>query len=179
MSMSFRRAGGLTALCAAALISLAAPADATTIQRVISPGGIEVWLVRDATVPLIAIDFAFRGGSVQDPQDKPGVAHMTLELLDEGAGDLDSTAYHERLERKAIELQLQAGRDYLRGTLRTLKENQDEAFHLLGLALTAPRFDAPAVERVRAQIISQLERQSTNGRSTARWKRSRASPPTT
>ncbi len=162
MSMPFRRAGGLTALCAAALISLAAPADATTIQRVISPGGIEVWLVRDATVPLIAIDFAFRGGSAQDPQDKPGVAHMTLELLDEGAGDLDSTAYHERLERKAIELQLQAGRDYVRGTLRTLKENQDEAFHLLGLALTAPRFDAPAVERVRAQITSQLERQSTN-----------------
>ena len=75
---------------------------------------------------------------------------MTVATLDEGAGDLDTTAFQDRLERKAIELQLRATRDYVRGTLRTLTENQEEAFDLLGLALTKPRFDSPAVERVRA-----------------------------
>jgi zinc protease len=121
-----------------------------------------VWLVRDPTVPLIAIDFGFRGGSTQDPQDKGGTASMMASLLDEGAGDVDGKTFHERLENKAIELNINAGRDTIRGTLRTLKENQDEAFDLLRLALNAPRFEPAAVERIRSQMISRLQRQSTN-----------------
>jgi zinc protease len=152
----------LAALAAALLALAAAPASATTIQRVVSPGGIELWLVQDATVPLIALDFAFRGGTSQDPAGKPGVANMTMSMVDEGAGELDSNAFHERLEKSAIELRFQANRDYVRGTMRTLKANQDEAFELLRLALNAPRFEAPALERVRAQVVSQLQRQASS-----------------
>jgi zinc protease len=156
---------------AAALLFNPFAARATNIERVVTPAGIEVWLVRDSTVPLIAIDFAFRGGGTQDPQGKSGTANMTVDLLDEGAGDIDAKSFHERLEGKAIEFNFNAGRDSVRGTLRTLKENQDEAFELLRLALTAPRFDAPAVERIRAQIVSQLQRRSTNPNdiSSLRW----------
>ena len=66
------------------------------------------------------------------------------------------------MENKAIELGFQTGRDFVRGTLRTLKDNKDEAFDLLRLALTAPRFEANAIERVRSQIISQLQRATTS-----------------
>lgn len=149
-------------LTALLLTALSVPAGAAKIERVVSPGGIEFWLVRDSTVPLVAIEFAFRGGSVQDPDDKGGLAEMTVSTLDEGAGDLDGTAFHARMERKAIELQIRAGREQVRGTLRTLKENQDEAFELLRLALNEPRFDPAAVERMRAQTVVSLQRQSTN-----------------
>jgi zinc protease len=87
---------------------------------------------------------------------------MMVSLLDEGAGDIDGKAFHERLENKAIEMNFNAGRDTIRGTLRTLKENQDEAFELLRLALTAPRFETAAVERIRSQLVARLQRQSTN-----------------
>ena len=80
------------------------PAFATTIERVVSPGGIEAWLVHEPAVPLIAIDFAFAGGAAQDPPGKVGTANLVASLLDEGAGDLDSKTFHARLERKAIEL---------------------------------------------------------------------------
>ena len=137
------------------------PAQAAAkIQRVVSPGGIEAWLVQDATVPLVAMQFAFRGGSAQDPADKPGVAQLMADNLDEGAGDLDSNAYHERLERRAIQMNFTVTRDQIRGSLRMLKDNRDEAFDLLRLALTAPRFDAEPLERVRAQTISILRRES-------------------
>jgi zinc protease len=135
---------------------------ATKIEQFKTPAGIEVWLVRDPAVPVIAINFGFRGGSTQDPPEKDGTANMMIGLLDEGAGDLDAKAFHERLERNAIELNFTAGRETIRGTLRTLKENQDEAFDLLRLALNSPRFEPNAVERIRAQVISQLQRQSTN-----------------
>jgi len=129
-----------------ALPLLAAPALATTIERVVSPGGIEAWLMHEPAVPMIAIDFAFVGGAAQDAPGKGGTASLVASLLDEGAGDLDAKTFHARLERKAIELGFQAERDTLRGTLRTLTENKDEAFDYLRLAVTQPRFDQSDVK---------------------------------
>src|SRR5262249_52340909 len=64
----------LTALAAGAMLALAAtaPAAAVTIERVVSPGGIEAWLVHDRTLPLIALELAIRGSADQDPADRPG-----------------------------------------------------------------------------------------------------------
>jgi len=155
----------------AALCIASAPARAMPIERVISPGGIEAWLVRQETVPLISLEFAFVGGASQDPADKGGVANMVSALLDEGAGDLDSRTFHERLEGKAIELSFRAGRDYFNGSLRMLTENRDEAVDLMRLALTAARFETKDVERIRGQILSGLQRDSTspNVISSRRW----------
>ena len=50
----------------------------------------------------------------------------------------------------------------MRGTLRTLTENRDEAFEDLRLALTAPRFDRADVEIIRSQILSMLRRATTS-----------------
>jgi zinc protease len=111
---------------------------------------------------LIAVDFAFVGGAVQDPPGKAGTANLVAALLDEGAGDIDSKTFHARLEREAIELGFAADRDTLRGTLRTLTENRDEAFEDLRLALASPRFDPVDVEINRAQIVSALRRATTS-----------------
>jgi len=135
---------------------------AAKIQHLVSPGGIEAWFVQDSTVPLIAMEYAFGGGAAQDPADKPGVANMVASLMDEGAGDLDSKTFHERLERRAIELSYNATRDTFRGSLRMLTENRDEAFELLRMSLTSPRFDSTDVERIRAQIMSGLRRETSN-----------------
>lgn len=156
-------------LAACVALSALSPAAfaASKIQRLVSPGGIEAWFVQDATVPLIAMEYAFAGGATQDPSDKPGVGAMVAGLLDEGAGELNSRAFRERLERRAIELSFNNTRDYFRGSLRLLKEHRDEAFDLLRLSLTQPRFDAPDIERIRAQMASTLRRESSNPNSIA------------
>jgi zinc protease len=146
-----------------AFVALAsAPAHATKIERVVSAGGIEAWLVHEPAVPLIAVDFAFSGGANQDPEGKSGVAYFVASLLDEGAGELDSKTFHDRLDRKAIELSYRADRDNIQGTMRTLSENRDEAFDYLRLSLTAPRFDTSDVEIARSQIMSSLRRETTS-----------------
>jgi len=153
-------------LALAATVALAAALPATPglaaakIQNLVTPGGLHVWFVQDATVPLISMEYSFDGGASQDPADKPGVGHMVANLLDEGSGEMDSATFHERLDRRAIELSYNVTRDYFRGSLRMLTENRDEAFGLLQTSLTAPRFEAKDVERIRAQLISTLRRQS-------------------
>lgn len=155
LSDSVRLVFALT-LGAAALFA-ATPSQAVDIQRVVSPGGIEAWLVEQHTIPLIAMDFAFRGGTKLDPGDKAGLANMVSGLIAEGAGDLDSQAFQQRLEELAIRMNFQADHDAFHGSLQTLTENRDEAFRLLKLALTAPRYDAEPVARVRAQILTGLK----------------------
>src|SRR5262249_52542067 len=161
LGSGFSTFGVALALGAAAFL-FAVPARATTIERVVSPGGIEAWLVNEPAVPLIAMEFAFRGGAAQDAPGKSGTATLVAALLDAGAGELDSKSFSDRLERKAIQLRFSAQRDTLRGTVRTLVENRDEAFDLLRLAVTAPRFDAKEVEISRAQVLSLLRRETTS-----------------
>src|SRR5262249_7461808 len=107
-------------------------------------------------------DFAMTGGANEDPADKAGVAHLVASTVDEGAGDLDAAAYHQRLENNAIELSFTANRDHFRGSLRTLTANRDLAFDTLRLSLTAPRFDTEAVERIRTQVLTDLRRATTS-----------------
>jgi zinc protease len=159
-AICFRRTA-FTLISCLALTGLAATPSraAAKIQHLVSPDGIEAWFVQDSTVPLIAMEYAFSGGAAQDPADKPGVANMVADLLDEGSGDLDSSKFHERLDRRAIELSFSATRDYFRGSLRMLTENRDEAFDLLRMSLTSPHFDSVDVERIRGQLLSGLRRE--------------------
>jgi zinc protease len=156
---------------AAAAIASTNAASAMTIEKIVSPGGIEAWLVREKSLPLVTLNYAFHGGASQDDADKAGTANLTADLLDEGAGELDGKTFHERLENRAIEMSFQIGRDYIYGSLRTLNDNRDEAFDLLRLALTNPRFDADAIDRIRGQTMATLQRDTTNPNDLAsrRW----------
>ena len=155
--------GPFAVLAAAlALLLLAIPASATEIQRVVSPGGIEAWLVEEHAVPVIAVDFAFKGGAAEDPEGKAGLANFLTGMLDEGAGELDSAAFQKAIEDASVSMSFSAGRDEFYGSLKTLTINRGEAFRLLKLALNEPRFDAEPVDRIRAQIVAGLKQDRTD-----------------
>ncbi len=143
---------GLTA------VVLTAPAKATEVTRVISPGGIEAWLVEAHAIPILSVSIAFRGGATLDPAGKEGRANMVSALLDEGAGDYDSRAFQSRLEDLAIHLGFSTGLDTFTASLKTLTVNTDAAFEMLRLAMTEARFDEEPVERIRRQLQVRLTR---------------------
>ncbi|GJE58447.1 M16 family metallopeptidase [Methylobacterium trifolii] len=134
----------------------------TTALPVVSAAGVEAWHVESPVVPMIALAFTFEGGAAQDPEGKAGCAQMLARLLDEGAGDLVSDAFQERLAARAIELSFHAGPDAVGGSLKMLLKHADEAVALLALALAKPRFDTDAIERVRGQMIAGLRYQQND-----------------
>jgi zinc protease len=156
------------ALAFVALLAAGA-AEAFQIERVTSPGGIEAWLIRDRTAPVLAIQAAFPGGSSQDPAGKEGLASLMAGTLDEGAGPYDSQAFKARLEDHSIELSADADRDYITVGLRVIADRRDEAVGLLALALTEPSFAPADLERVRGQTLAQIQRDAENPRSIA-WR---------
>jgi zinc protease len=140
----------------------AAPAGqaASKVEHVISPGGIEAYLIPEHSIPFLSLSLHFKGGSALDPAGKEGLAYMVSGLLDEGAGELDSQAFRTELEDRAIRLSFEANRDAFMGQLKTLTKHQERAFELLRMTLTQPRFDGEPVERIRQQIQADLRRRA-------------------
>lgn len=150
-------------------MSLAAPAFAQTpaphgvpVERVVSPGGIEAWLVSDSTVPIIVLEAYWRGGAAIEPEQLIGVTGMMTEMLTEGAGDLDANAFKERLQDLNMSLGFSSGWDGIGMELVTLSENRDAAFAMAALALSSPRFDAAPLERIKRQLLIGLRQRDTN-----------------
>lgn len=144
------------------LIILNLPANAIEIQEVVSPKGIKAWLVEDNSVPLVSMRFSFKGGTSQDPGGKEGLANLMTGLFDEGAGDLDSDSFQERIDNLGGEMSFTASPDSVSGSIRMLAENRDAVSDLLALAVNKPRFDQDAVDRIRQQIVASLEASQRN-----------------
>lgn len=82
-------------------LTAAAPAAeaAVKVERVVSPGGIEAWLVENHANPIFSLSLAFRGGStVIDQPGKEGTADLLAGMMNEGAGPHDSQAFQRQLE---------------------------------------------------------------------------------
>ncbi len=135
------------------------------IDRVTSASGIEAWLVQDHTIPIVTLRFAFAGGASLDQPGKNGTAALAASMLDEGAGEYDTIAFHRRLDELAAQISFSAGHDEFDGTIRMLRANKDESADLLRLALTEPRFTEEDIERVRAATLAALQKQARNPRS--------------
>ncbi len=131
---------------------------APRIERVVSPGGIAAWLVSDRRIPVVSMQMAFRGGAALDPAEKLGRANLATRLLDEGAGPYDSQEFQRRVEDISASLGFDDGRDTTGGWVKTLSRHRTEAFDLLRLAMTAPRFDAEPLERARSAVLGRLKR---------------------
>ena len=156
--MNPRRAIAVLLLLAAAL----APASAASVKTLNAVKGAQVWFAEDHTVPMIVLTASLPAGSAYDPSAKAGLAALAAYLLDEGAGNLDSAAFHTALANRAIQLGVSPGRDFNTVSLAVLSSDAKEAFRLLGLALSRPRFDAEAVNRVRAQMLQSLEEETSD-----------------
>ncbi|MCL2469263.1 MAG: insulinase family protein [Alphaproteobacteria bacterium] len=122
------------------------------IQRIKSPKGLEAWLIEDHKLPLIAFQFAFEGGVETDSPDKQGLSVLMASLLTQGAGSYDEKAFQDALAAASIALDVEAGRDRITGTMKTLARNKDEAFKFLALALTSPRFEQSSFVRLKRQM---------------------------
>lgn len=149
----------------ALIIALAFPVVARAgveVQEVTSPGGITAWLVEESSIPFVAMDIRFAGGSSLDAPGKRGSIYLMMGLMDEGAGDKDSRAFTEATEEVAARFNFDAFGDTVQVEAQFLTENRAESLALLRDAITRPRFDLDAVERVKQQVVSIIEGNETD-----------------
>lgn len=146
-----------------ATLLLALPAWAEIrIQEVTSPGGIRAWLVEEHGIPFTALEIRFLGGTSLDRPGKRGEVNLMTGLIEEGAGDLDSQGFAAARDALAAEFRFSSDTDGVGVSARFLTENRDQAIDLLRLALTRPRFDQDAIDRVRGQVLAGIASAAKN-----------------
>jgi zinc protease len=138
----------------------AAPLQATPrIQTWETPEGVPVLFVAAPDLPMLDVRIAFQAGSARDG-DQPGLAALTADLLDQGAGDWDANAIAERLEAVGAEMSIDAQRDMASASLRSLTRQPalNQALETLTLVISQPRFRESDFERMRANVLTSLSR---------------------
>ncbi|WP_284324593.1 M16 family metallopeptidase [Cypionkella aquatica] len=139
------------------LLTFTAPLRAeVNIQAVTSPGGIKAWLVEDHGIPFTSLEIRFKGGTSLDTPETRGAVNLMTALIEEGAGALDSQGFAAARDGLAAEFRFNSDLDGVSVSSHFLTENRDQAMALLHSALTKPRFDQVAVDRVREQVLSGL-----------------------
>lgn len=144
----------LIAVCSI-LILLTKPLYAElNIQELTSQNGTKFWLAQEKSIPFVSLEIRFRGGTSMDDNKTRGAVSFMTAMLEEGAGELDAQAFSKARDSIAASFNFDVSRDNLSVSARFLSDTREEAIQLLKQALTTPRFDKEAMERVRKQIIS-------------------------
>ena len=145
-----------------ALASTESPSRAATVQKVVSKGGIEAWLVEDYAVPLSPSNSPSRAARRRIRSASPAPPRFSPASSTKGPAPMIAEAFHRALDEDAIEISFSADRDILSGRMQTLARNSARAFDLLRLAVNEARLDAEPFERVVSQIAASLKREAND-----------------
>jgi len=102
-----------------------------TAERFTLSSGLEVVTLRREVAPIVSAALMIRSGAGEDPADRAGLASLTAEMLDEGAGARDALALADELERLGADLWVGSGRD---GSQLSLQAPNDTFFQALDIA---------------------------------------------
>ncbi|NPC50127.1 insulinase family protein [Corallococcus sp. AB032C] len=118
--------------------------------------GVRLLLVEKHELPLVSFSAWLKGGAVTDPAGKEGLAALTAELLQKGAGSRNAQQFADAVDGVGGELEIIPGREGL--VLNGGFQSRDTALmvELLSDMLVRPRFDAQELEKARALRVSEL-----------------------
>lgn len=143
------------------LNAIAAHAD-VAIQELTTPSGINVWLVEEHSIPFVALEINFVGGTALDEDGKRGATNLMMALIEEGSGDMIAQEFQAAREALAATYEFDSYDDGVTISAKFLTENRDQAVALLAQAINQPRFDQDAIDRVRGQVLANIASSAKN-----------------
>ena len=122
--------------------------------------GLRVQVIAQATVPAFTAMLVVGRGTSADPVDQHGLASLTGDLLDEGAGTRDAIELAEALARIGVQFDIDAGPDATWISIAGVTHHLRAAFDLLADIVMRPRLAEPDFERVRELRVNRLRQLS-------------------
>lgn len=118
--------------------------------------GVQVMLVPDTKLPLVAFMARLDGGAVEDPAGKEGLASLLATLLQKGAGDRDATAFQEAVDYVGGSFGAAAAQRWLDVQAEFLSKDTDLGLSLLADVLVRPKLEAAEFEKQRGLALDGL-----------------------
>lgn len=150
---------GVAALSCISTLACATP----NIQHWQSASGAKVLFVENHDLPMLDVAVTLQAGSSFDAPEKSGVAGLTHQLLDSGAGGLNE----DQISRGMADIGAQFGGDFNQDSasvsLRTLSSaaERDKALDIMARVLQQPEFPEAILAREKVRLIAALKEAET------------------
>lgn len=132
--------------------------DLPDARRATLDNGLKLVTVPKHGVPLVQVNIQVHAGHVLDPGDRPGLASLTADMMDEGAAGRSALEIADAFEQLGARFSIGARRHTTDVSLRVPVGRLDAALALAADVLLRPDFPAEELERKRAERLTALIR---------------------
>lgn len=126
------------------------------VQKLRLANGLPVYLVELHEVPVVQVSAVARGGAGTDPLDKPGLASLAADMLDEGAGSRSALEISDELDYLGAAVSGDAGWDATAIGLHVPVKRLEKALPILADVVQRPTFPDAELERLRKERLTEL-----------------------
>ena len=120
--------------------------------------GLNVWLDERKGIPVVSASVVVRSGIASNPIDKPGLASLTVDMLQNGTSSRSALQFADELALIGSSLRVRAGLDDSSLTLVGMRDSIDTGLDLLADAFINPAFSSDEIERQRQLRLGRLVR---------------------
>lgn len=120
------------------------------------PNGLRLVIVEQHELPIVDVSLVVRTGSEADPVGKAGLATLTANLLDEGAGARDALGIAEQIGYLAVRLGTGATFEQSFVNLHTTRATLDSALSLMADVVVRPAFAEKEFSRLKNDRLTSL-----------------------
>lgn len=132
------------------------------IEKFRLENGLEVIAVKKKKLPIIYFTMISNAGSKFDPNEKKGLSHLLMSLLDEGAGTLDAMQIADKIESLGSVLSISSDQDSFFCSLLTLSENMDESLDIFSKIITSPHLQENDFQREKKKLLTRIIQSKDN-----------------
>ena len=129
------------------------------VARRTLPNGLRLLVVENHNAPIASIRAVITSGADRDSAEKAGLASLTSDLLDEGAGSRDAMELAEAVGRLGGALATGSDWDATYASIDVLSRNAREAISILADVVCRPLLPADGMERVRSERLMDILQQ--------------------
>lgn len=126
------------------------------IQKRTLSNGLPVWVVELHKVPVVHVSLVVKSGSAADPRGKFGLASLTAEMLDEGAGNRDALQVADAVDYLGASLSTSSTSDASYVELHVPVARLGDALPIMADVALRPTFPVEELKRVREELLTSL-----------------------
>ncbi len=124
--------------------------------------GMNVWIVRQAELPIVSMNMVFNSGGTADPQDRAGLAAFTASLLNTGTKTRSAVEIANQLQSIGANVNSISGWDSANVTMQTLTKNLDKALEIYSDVVTNPVFPETEFKTLQGRSLVALRQRRDN-----------------
>jgi zinc protease len=132
------------------------PFDFPATHRAELSNGIPVLTARASRFPVVTFSVLLEAGGVREIEDRAGLASLTADLLDAGAGERSGADIAEHVEGLGADLDVASSWDVAHVGVSALRTRIEPSLAILADLIRAPTFPLDEVDRLRGERHAEL-----------------------